>query len=242
MVIRVYGSGSDGNCYGISDGETSILLECGVPMKRLNKVSDFALASYKAVITSHEHGDHSAYIAEMHRRGMDVYCTKHTAELYAIDGQYGVNIIREKESIKVGTFTLMPFPLKHNNTGDMSPCECYGFLVYSKLTKERLLFATDTMYIPQRFKQLNYIMLEVNYIKAKLDTIDYDFIDGRRVLTHMSLETAVDFLQHQDLSKVRKVVAIHLSAKRADADEILRTLRRKTGKACYIAEEGLVLE
>lgn len=242
MRINVYGSGSTGNCYGISDGKTSFLLECGVQIKKLNKVSGFALASYEAVISSHEHQDHCSTIAEMHRRGLTIYCTKHAAELHGIDGMVGVNIIHEKESIKVGTFTILPFPLKHNNTGDMTPCECYGFLIYSRETKERLLFVTDTMYIPQRFQNLNYIMIEVNYIQKNMKPSDFDFIDGRRMQTHMSLETAVDFIKHQDLSKVRKVVAIHLSESRADADEILRSLRRATGRACYIATEGLCLE
>lgn len=242
MRIEVYGSGSDGNSYGISDGKTSFLMECGLPIKHLNKASDFGMARFSAVVTSHSHGDHSAAIAEMHRRGLTVYCTQETADLYGIAGQYGVNIVKAKESIKIGTFTLMPFPLKHNHTGTMEPCECFGYLVYSRETKERLLFITDTMYVKNRFKNLNYIMLEVNYVKENLHADGFDFIDSRRVQTHMSLETAVDFLKHQDLSSVRRVVATHLSESRADAELILKTLRRTTGRACYIAERGLVLE
>lgn len=240
MRIEVYGSGSSGNCYGISDGETSFLMECGVPMKHFNKVSGFSLAQFAAVVTSHSHGDHSATIAEMHRRGLTCYCTAETARVYAIDGQYGVNIVKPKESIKIGTFTLIPFPLKHNHTQTMEPCECFGYLVYSCVTKERLLFVTDTMYIENQFKNLNYVMLEVNYVKALLSE-DYDFIDARRVQTHMSLETAVDFLKHQDLSSVRQIIATHLSDSRADEEYILRALRRSTGKACYIARAGLTL-
>ena len=242
MRIEVYGSGSDGNSYGISDGTTTFILECGLPMKHFNKASGYGLAKASAVVTSHSHGDHSSAIAEMHRRGLTVYCTKETAEVYAIYGQYGVNIVKEKEPIKIGTFTLMPFPLKHNHTGTMEPCECFGYLIYSSETKERLLFVTDTMYVKNQFKNLNYIMLEVNYIKDNLHSEGYDFIDSRRVQTHMSLDTAVDFLKHQDLSKVRRVIATHLSESRADADVILKTLRRTTGRACYIAEPGLVLE
>lgn len=240
MRIEVYGSGSSGNCYGISDGQTSFLMECGVSMKHFNKASGFSLAQFSAVVTSHSHGDHAAHIAEMHRRGLDCYCTEETAKVYAIDGQYGVYIVKPKESIKIGTFSLMPFPLKHNHTQTMEPCECYGYLVYSSVTNERLLFVTDTMYIENQFRGLNYIMIEVNYVKALLND-DFDFIDARRVQTHMSLETAVDFLKHQDLSSVRQIIATHLSDSRADEEYILRALRRSTGKACYIARQGLTL-
>ena len=176
MHIEVYGSGSSGNAYSISDGKTRLMLECGVKLKELNKYSGYALDKFDAVVTSHSHGDHSATLYEMLKRGTPCYCTAETASVYELDGE-GLNIIsRQTRQIDLKSLTIKPFPLIHKHTQTMDECECYGFLIYSRETKERLLFATDTMYIPQRFLHLNYIMLECNYFEQYLDSVsDFRF-------------------------------------------------------------------
>lgn len=237
MHIEVYGSGSTGNAYGISDGKTKIMLECGVKLKDLNKACGYALDTFDAVLTSHSHGDHSATLYEMFKRGKPCYCTAETSAVYGLAGK-GLNIINKSTlQIDIKTFTIKPFPLVHKHTKTMDDCECYGFLVYSKETKERLLFATDTMYIAQRFLHLDYIMLETNYFEEFLESDD--FIDARRLQTHMSVETAIKFLKLQDLSRVKAIIGLHLSAAKTEKANVLRALRRATGKRCYIAEAGL---
>lgn len=240
MHIEVYGSGSTGNAYGISDGKTKLMLECGVKLKDLNKYSGYALDTFDAVLTSHSHSDHSVTLYEMLKRGTPVYCTAETSNVYGLSGE-GVNIIDNATSIVLKTLTIVPFPLIHKHTKTMDVCPCYGFLIYSKVTQEKLLFATDTMYIPQRFSGLSYIMLETNYFEEYLNDAE-DFIDARRLLTHMSVETAVKFLKLQDLSTVRVVIGLHLSAAKTEKAEVLRALRRATGKRCYIAEAGLSVD
>lgn len=242
MKIEVYGSGSSGNAYGISDGNTRIMLECGVELKDLNKYSNYTVDKFDAVLTSHSHGDHSSTLYEMLKRGIPCYCTAETIEVYGLSGN--VNVIGENSpNITISTLIIKPFPLIHAHTITMEKCECLGFLVYSTVTKQRLLFATDTMYIPQQFKNLNYIMLETNYSEEYLnDGTVNDFIDQRRLQTHMSVETAVKFLKKQDLSKVRAIIGLHLSGAKTERDNVLKALRRATGKRCYIAESGLTVE
>ena len=41
MDIRVLGSSSKGNCYIVSDGTTKLLLDCGVPIRRILTGIDF---------------------------------------------------------------------------------------------------------------------------------------------------------------------------------------------------------
>lgn len=239
MRIEVYGSGSTGNAYGISDGETKLMLECGVELKKLNKLSGYALEAFDAVLTSHSHGDHSATLYEMVKRGVPCYCTAETSQVYGISGE-GVNTI-DGRAFQIKTFTVQPFPLIHAHTKTMEKCECYGFLLKSNVTKERLLFATDTQYIPQRFLHLNYVMVETNYTE-KYVTDEYNgFIDERRIQTHMSVETAIKFLKLQDLSNVKAIIGLHLSQGKTEQAEVLRALRRATGKRCYIATEGLIV-
>lgn len=243
MNIAVYGSGSSGNAYCISDGSTRIMLECGVELKNLNRYSGYTLDRFDAVLTSHSHIDHSQTLYEMHKRGIPIYCTAETCEVYGLSGE-GINIISENSpKFAVKSFIIKPFPLIHAHTKTMEKCECLGFLIASTVTKEKLLFATDTMYIPQQFKGLNYIMLETNYLEEYLnDGTVSDFIDQRRLQTHMSVETAVKFLKKQDLSTVKAVIGLHLSGNKTEQDKVLRALRRATGKRCYIAQAGLEVD
>lgn len=243
MKIDVYGSGSDGNSYCISDGKTKIMLECGVDLKKMNLYSGFTLDKFDAVLTSHSHGDHSSSLHEMYKRGVPIYCTEETQKAYGLSGSIVHTISETTQTLQIKTFLIKPFPLIHAHTISMAKCECLGFLIQSLATHERLLFATDTMFIPQQFKHLNYIMLETNYFEEYIESVgDKAFIDDRRLQTHQSVETAVKFLKKTDLKECRIVIGLHLSEGKTEKEKVLRALRRATGKRCYIAEPGLSVE
>ncbi len=55
MDIKVLASSSAGNCYIISDSETSIMIECGLAIKRIKEGSGFRLHGMRACLISHEH-------------------------------------------------------------------------------------------------------------------------------------------------------------------------------------------
>lgn len=50
MQIQVISSGSKGNCYRISDGSTSLLLDCGIPLKQIQIALDFKLSDIDATL------------------------------------------------------------------------------------------------------------------------------------------------------------------------------------------------
>lgn len=55
MQIEVLGSSSAGNAYIVSDGQTSLLLECGLPMRDMLTKSDFRVAQVSGCLISHLH-------------------------------------------------------------------------------------------------------------------------------------------------------------------------------------------
>ena len=55
MQIEVLGSSSAGNAYLISDEKTSLLLECGLPIRDMQIKSDFKIAQVDACLLSHLH-------------------------------------------------------------------------------------------------------------------------------------------------------------------------------------------
>ena len=48
MTFTSLASSSHGNCYVVSDGQTAILLECGISFRRIKKGLGFDLSSIRA--------------------------------------------------------------------------------------------------------------------------------------------------------------------------------------------------
>lgn len=53
--VNVISSGSKGNCYVANINGTQILLECGVPIKVIQKALNFKLSNIDACLVTHEH-------------------------------------------------------------------------------------------------------------------------------------------------------------------------------------------
>lgn len=231
MDIKVLASGSSGNCYRISDGSTSLLLECGIKYQDIERKLNYSL-NVSGCLISHSHKDHSLCAKELLRYGINIYTSEITANEIGIKG-YGVHYLESGKQYKIGTFLIIPFDLVHfHNSGD--ECKNFGYLIYSKVTKEKLLFATDTAYIHNRFKGLTYIMIETNYISDYINEEQISAVEKRRYMSHQSLETAIEFLKATDLSKVEEIYAIHLSHDKTNKFEIKKKLQEVTGKLVII--------
>lgn len=164
--------------------------------------------------------------------GIDIYTSEETAKEIGILG-YGVHCLESGKQYKIGTFLIVPFDLVHYHTNG-EPCKNFGYLIFSTVTKEKLLFATDTAYIHNRFNGLNYIMIETNYSDDMVNTDNVACVEKRRYISHQSVETAIEFLKANDLSKVEKIYAIHLSREKADIKGIKEKLQIATGKEIVI--------
>lgn len=122
--------------------------------------------------------------------------------------------IKAGEQFKLGTFAVKLFNVAHVNS-DGTDCPNLGFLIYSTVTKEKLLWATDASYIENRFPPLDYICIECNYVdvedyKSELEFMN-GFVEKRRVRSHLSLNRCVEFLKQQDLSRIKEIRLLHLT-------------------------------
>lgn len=73
MFISCYASGSAGNLYKIESNKTTLLIECGLPMKDIRHCLGTTIDDVKAVLLTHEHKDHSRAIHEFLKLGIDLY-------------------------------------------------------------------------------------------------------------------------------------------------------------------------
>lgn len=232
LTFKPISSSSSGNAYIVSDGETEILLECGVRFREIQQATGFKTSSLAGCLLTHEHKDHSLAIKEVLRSGINVYTSKGTADALGIQ-HHRIKTIESRKQFKLGTFTILPFDVEH----DVS--EPLGFLIQSK-NGEKLLFATDTYYIRYRFKGINIIAVECNFSEKILDE---NIIRGevpavlknRLLRSHFSFENYKEFLKANDLSSVREIWLIHMSDTNSDEELFKKEIRELTGKPVYVA-------
>ena len=235
MDIRVLASGSAGNCYCVSDGSTSLLLECGISVKQIRRGLGFGLTNVAACLVSHEHQDHAKAVADVLRAGVEVYTSPGTIKALGLE-HHRLRPVRAKETFKVGTWTVRAFETQHDAQ------EPLGFLLHSRASNERLLYATDTYYIRYKFPGLTHIMVECNYAKdilyenVKRGAVPEVF-KNRLLTSHFSLENVKEFLKANDLSQVREIWLLHLSDGNSDAERFKREVQALTGRPVYIAGE-----
>ncbi len=233
VIVHPIASGSKGNCYLLSDGKTSLLLECGISVKQMRHACNYNLNQTEACLITHEHQDHCRAVKDIMSAGIDCYLSRGTADALKVSGHHRCHILQARQVQSIGTWQVMPFETVHD------AAEPLGFLLGSG--DERVLFATDTAYIRNRFAGLTHVLVECNYDEQTLDgnvsagTTPRSLADRIRQ-THFGLENVLEFLNANDLSSVQGIWLLHLSDHNADAARIKQAVQRVTGKPVYICE------
>lgn len=232
MDVRILASSSSGNSYRVSDGQTSLLLECGIPIQKIKERLGFRLSSIDGCLVSHEHKDHCKAVEDIVKAGIDVYLSTGTKEAIGVDG-HRIKAVKARQQFGIGTLTILPFETEHDAK------EPLGYLIYSNVTKDKLLFATDTYYIRYKFKDLTHIMVECNYASDILQSniqegLIPESLRKRLLESHFSLANVKNFLLANDLSKVQEIYLMHLSSGNSDAERFKREIQEVTGKQIII--------
>lgn len=240
MKLKVIGSSSKGNSYILEADTGSLILDCGVRFRDIQKALDFDLSRACGCLVTHEHQDHAKSIKDVMKAGIDVYAPLRCLNLTEDGKSHRFFPARVGAQFEVGDFIILPVEAQHD-------VPCSTFLIVYKPTGEKLLYATDTFYLKNRFKDLNYLLLECNYCKDTLDAnIEAGYIPlslkNRLLESHFSLENVKGFLKANDLSTVRKIVLIHLSDGNSDAARMVREITELTGKDTEVAEPGKEIE
>lgn len=227
MDIKIISSGSQaGNAYLVSDGETTLILDAGVPLQKIQVASGFQLSKIAACLCTHAHKDHSAAISALSARGIDIYSGAETFARAATRG-HRAHIITPLKKFDVGTFSVLPFDVAHD-------VETYGFMVTSSVTNERLLYITDASYVKYSFPAVDYMLIEANHDAESIYTAVDDGCTNARLArrvfgSHMSIDTLIEFLRANDLSKLEKIYLIHLSDNHSNAEGYRERIQRISG-------------
>ena len=210
------GSGSEGNAALIECANTTVLLDCGFSLKetlvrleRLGRKGD----QLTGILITHEHGDHVRGVGVVARRlGIPVWLTAGT---YAAIRPYignlpQVNLIHPERAFSIGDIGVQPFPVPHDAR---EPCQ----FVFND-GDSRLGFLTDTgsatAHLELMLSGCDALVLECNHDREMLRAGSYPASLKERIAGprgHLDNATAAGIVSRIDCSRLRHVVAAHLS-------------------------------
>jgi phosphoribosyl 1,2-cyclic phosphodiesterase len=242
MDIMVLASGSSGNCYLISDGCTDLLLDAGIPIRRIQIGCDFDLFRISGCLVTHCHSDHSKAVKDLLKKCVDVWMPGNEISKLGLQAGRRLHPLEctggnEYAMFSIGTFDILPFRTEHDTP------EPVGYLLHSRSNGDKILYVTDSFFIRYRFNGLTHIIGEVNYdektVWEKINNGETPTERAKRLFrSHMSLENFLAFLGANDLSKLRQIYICHMSKDHGNAKRIQEAVQQATGAEVYVCKEG----
>ncbi|GAX05415.1 metal-dependent hydrolase [Secundilactobacillus pentosiphilus] len=232
--VKIIGSGSSGNCYVIDDGKTQLIIEAGVAFKHVQVAMDFDFSRLAGVLISHEHGDHSKYLPALREHvSAPIFMTTGTAK--ALKQTLFYSPIKSLDPFAAGTWKIIPFEVKHDAR------EPVGFMIENQLG-ERLLYVTDTYFVKYKFRDIKYMVVEMNYLNTiameneRKGNLNHG-LRNRILTSHFEMSNSLAFIQANESDKLESVTLIHLSEKNSDEQLFKRRTQAVTGVPVYVAPQ-----
>jgi len=216
MRFASLGSGSKGNSLLVETGATRVLLDCGFGLREMTaRLARLGLdpADIDAVVVTHEHEDHSGGVARFAaRHEVPVYLTYGTLRALGADaGAIPEQIVIDVHApFEIGALQVTPYPVPHDAREPAQFVLGDGAVRLGVLTDT----GSPTPHIAQALSGVDALVLECNHDLDMLLAGPYparlkERIAGR--LGHLANESAADLLRAVDCSKLRHLVAAHLS-------------------------------
>jgi phosphoribosyl 1,2-cyclic phosphodiesterase len=212
--LAVLGSGSRGNASVVWSGDDAVLVDCGFSPRevdrRLRRVG-VPMASIRAVLVTHEHGDHIGGVSAVARQiGVPVHLTAAARRVGRLGPDVEVEIVQPGRRFSVGLLEVEPFRVPHDTVDTL------GFVVGSG--PHRVGFATDMgsirRSVVERLRSCRAVLLEFNHDEHMLWAGDYPEFLKERVggdRGHLSNRQGAELLSALAHSRVEHVVLGHLS-------------------------------
>jgi phosphoribosyl 1,2-cyclic phosphodiesterase len=210
MKFDVISSGSKGNATLVFSHNTCILLDFGIPKRRI----DNALKGYgmgfndiQGVFITHDHSDHAsnAYCAPREK----LYASSQT--LPKLDGTIAADhLLLPMKSVSVAGFSILPIPLSHDAKNTV------GFVVNDG--HESLAYITDTGFIAEKLfpaiKGETYYIFESNHDPEMLFNSGRPDYLIRRIISdkgHLNNADSAYYLANLITDNTKEIVLAHLS-------------------------------
>jgi len=216
MRFASLGSGSEGNGLVVEAGTTRVLVDCGFGVRdaasRLARLG-LAPADVSAIFVTHEHSDHVGGVAAFAaRHDIPVWLTFGTLDAVAerLADVPRVFSFDSHDVLPIGDLEVRPFPVPHDARDPVQYVVSDGAVRLGVLTD----LGVVTAHVEASLTACDALVLECNHDEAMLASGRYPYPLKQRIagrLGHLCNDAAAGLLRAIDTSRLRHVVAAHLS-------------------------------
>ncbi len=222
MKFASLGSGSEGNSLLISAASgtthTHLMLDCGFGLKEAERRlarAGIAPQDLQGILVTHEHSDHVGGVFKLARRHkLPVWMSHGSFEGSPRDDMVGVDIriCRDGEAIAFGDLQVTPYTVPHDAREPLQYVASDGRSKLGVLTD----VGQTTPHLVAALAACDALLLEFNHDSEMLAQSAYpSWLKGRIAgpLGHLSNAHSAALLASLDRTKLKRLVAAHLSKK-----------------------------
>ena len=229
--VKILSSGSIGNCLVIYDKHGKyIIIDVGLPYKDILKGINYDLTNCVSILCTHNHlADHTRSLDYFIKLGVPCYgnqdiCNNHK----------GCNLL--PRLLKVGGFKIQNFELVHNVPNN-------AFII-DTIDGIRILYCTDTEYIPKLVRRVHYAIIECNHdTDYMIDNAMNDEYSMSHYENHQSLDNCIEYLKKIYSKDLQSVILWHMSESNINANKAKQKVKNEIGlNNVFVAKKGFELE
>ncbi len=220
MKLMNIASGSSGNVTFVGTENTSVLIDAGISMKKIEEGMNsigMSARDLDAIMITHEHSDHIKGLGVLSRKyGIPIYATQGTIKGIGENTSVGridnelYNVISTDISFQVGDLTIEPHSIWH---------DAYEPVCYSITDgKSKASIATDlgdfNDYLVKCLSDSDMLLIEANHDIRMLEAGPYPYDLKRRILGqkgHLSNEASGRFIRKLLNDHIKTIILGHLS-------------------------------
>lgn len=218
MKVDILASGSGGNCIALRSGETTILVDAGIPKTKIEKrLLEVGIRpdEIAAIFITHGHKDHTKGLAIANKYHIPVYASEgEWKDINGVESELQHILMKQEgiyKMVELGDIHIYPFGTYHDAyeplgyaIEDDNRNRCGICLDTGKVTREMLDYLEGDIYI-----------IEANHDPEMVEASDYPDSVKARILSdvgHLSNEQTAEALSKLIKGKGEKIYLTHLSS------------------------------
>lgn len=225
MKVDILAGGSGGNCIAIQSGDTTILIDAGIPKAKIERrLLDVGIRPDKiaAIFITHAHKDHVQGLPLANKYQIPVYAGEgEWKDIQGVDDGLKCIIRRasglyEPFAFDMGEFGVFPFPVHHDAYEPLGYVICCPNEALDEPAKVSICL--DTGHIDRdvldAMSDSDIYIIEANHDRDMVEASDYPARVKERILSdrgHLSNEQAADALAKLVQGHGERIYLTHLS-------------------------------